>query len=101
MAKTVDSYRRLGQSDSSASHLIVNMTNVHMRSGAKERRCGGAEGNRLTKTALQRADPTPVTVNRKCAMSNLYGKLMWVTVRPFLAVMALLVPSATIRQGKR
>jgi len=33
-----------------------------MRIYKKQRRWGEAEGNRLTKAALQRADPTPVLV---------------------------------------
>ena len=60
------------QSGSSASRLIPNMTNVHMRIDAKQRRCGGAETNRLTKTALQQADPTPVPVLSQDSYSPVY-----------------------------
>jgi len=38
------------------------MTNVDMRSDAKQRRSGDAESSRLTKTAGQQVDPIPLPV---------------------------------------
>ena len=62
----------LAQSGSSESHLILNMMNVHMRIDAKERRCGDAEGNRLTKTPVQQANPNPVSVLSQYSYDAIY-----------------------------
>ena len=64
--------RGLAQSGSSASHLLLNMTNVHMRIDAKERRCGRAEGDWLTNTALQQPDPTPAPVLSQYSYGPIY-----------------------------
>ena len=64
--------RGLARSGGSASHLILNLTNVHMRIDAKERRRGDAEGNRLTKTALQQADRTPVPALSRYSYGPIY-----------------------------
>ena len=60
------------QTGSSAPRLILNMTNVHMRSDTKERRCGDAEGNRLTKTALPSGNPNPVSVLSQYTYDPIY-----------------------------
>jgi hypothetical protein len=64
--------RGLAQSGSSASHLILNMTNVQMRNDAEERRCGDAEGNRLSKTAVQAGNPNPVSVLSQYSYDPIY-----------------------------
>jgi hypothetical protein len=61
----------LTQRGSSASHLRVNMTNVHMRIDTRERRRGDAEGNRLT-TAVQAGNPNPVSVLSQYSYDPIY-----------------------------
>jgi YD repeat-containing protein len=62
----------LMQSDGAAPHPILNMTNVHMSIDAEERRPDAAAGNRTTKTALQQADPTPVSALSEFSYDNIY-----------------------------
>jgi RHS repeat-associated protein len=48
------------------------MAKVHMRIDAKQRRCGGAEGNRLSKTAVQVGSPNPVSVLSQYSYDAIY-----------------------------
>jgi RHS repeat-associated protein len=64
--------RGLAQGGSFALHLILSMTNVHRRVDAEERRCGDAESNRLTKTAVQAGNPNPVSVLSQYSYDPIY-----------------------------
>jgi hypothetical protein len=64
--------RGLAQNGGSGSHLILKMTNLQMRIDAKERRCGDAEGSRLTKSAVQAGDPNPVSVLSQYSYDPIY-----------------------------
>ena len=51
---------------------VLNTIKAHMFINAKERRCDDAAGNRLTKTAVQQADPNPVSVTSNYSYDDLY-----------------------------
>jgi hypothetical protein len=51
---------------------MLDMANVQMTVDAKPRRCGDAEGNRLTKTAVQAGNPNPVSVLSQYSYDPIY-----------------------------